>query len=37
MGGREMLMPIFTFAIAGIGDTSTSARNIVPKSNFFIF
>jgi hypothetical protein len=35
-GGREMLMPTFTFAIAGIGNTSTNAKNIVPRSNFFI-
>jgi hypothetical protein len=31
-GGREML----TLAIVGIGNTSTNARSIVPKSNLFI-
>jgi hypothetical protein len=31
-GGREML----TRAIVGIGNTSTNARSIVSKSNFFI-
>jgi hypothetical protein len=31
-GGREML----TLAIVGIGNTSTNAKSIVPKSNFFI-
>jgi hypothetical protein len=35
-GGREMLMPISTPAIVGIGNTDTHAKNIVPKSNFFI-
>jgi hypothetical protein len=35
-GGREMLMPTSTLAIVGIGNTSTNAKSIVPKSNFFI-
>jgi hypothetical protein len=35
-GGREMLMPISTLAIAGIGNTNTNAKSIEPKSNSFI-
>jgi hypothetical protein len=35
-GGREMLMPISTPAIAGIGNTDSDVKNIVPQSNFFI-
>ena len=31
-----MLMPTSTPAIVGIGNTSTNAKSIVPKSNFFI-
>jgi hypothetical protein len=36
-GGREIPILIFTAAIVGIGTTITSAKSIVPKSNFFIF
>jgi hypothetical protein len=35
-GGREILMPTTTFAIVGIGNTSTNANSIGPKSSFFI-
>jgi hypothetical protein len=35
-GGREMLMPISTLAIVGMGAAITNAKNIVPNSNFFI-
>jgi hypothetical protein len=35
-GGREMLMPTSTLAIVGIENTSTNAKSIIPKSNFFI-
>ena len=35
-GGREMLMPTSTLAIVRKGSTSTNAKSIVPKSNFFI-
>ena len=35
-GGREMLMLTSTLAIVGKGSTSTNAKSIVPKSNFFI-
>jgi hypothetical protein len=36
-GGRDMLIPTSTFAIAEIGNKSTNARSIVPRINFFIF
>jgi hypothetical protein len=35
-GGREMLMPTSTPAIDGTGNTSTKAKRIVLKNNFFI-
>jgi hypothetical protein len=35
-GGREMLTPTSTLAIIGTGNTSTNAKNNVPKNNFFI-
>jgi hypothetical protein len=35
-GGREIPILTFTPAIVGIGTTITNAKNIVPKSNFFI-
>jgi hypothetical protein len=34
--GREMPILTSTPAIVGIGNTSTNAKSIVPKSNFFI-
>jgi hypothetical protein len=36
IGGRETPTLTLTLAIAGIGNTSTNAKNNVPKSNFFI-
>jgi hypothetical protein len=36
MGGRETPTFIFTLAIVGTGNTSTNAKNNIPKSNFFI-
>jgi hypothetical protein len=35
-GGKGKLKLILTPAIVGIGTTSTNAKSIVPKSNFFI-
>jgi hypothetical protein len=35
MGGRETPTFTFTLAIAGAGNTSTNAKNNVPKNNFF--
>jgi hypothetical protein len=35
-GGREMLMLTSTLAIAGVGNTNTKAKSIVPKNNLFI-
>jgi hypothetical protein len=37
MGGREIPTFTRTSAIAGAGNTMTSAKNNVPKNNFFIF
>jgi hypothetical protein len=36
-GGKGILMLTFTPAIAGIGNTNTNAKSIVPKSTLFIF
>jgi hypothetical protein len=35
-GGRGIPILIFTPAIVGIGTTTTNAKSIVAKSNFFI-
>jgi hypothetical protein len=36
MGGREMPTFTLTLAIVGTGNTSTNAKSIVIKNNFFI-
>jgi len=35
-GGKEIPIPIFTPAFVRIGVKITNAKNIVPKSSFFI-
>jgi hypothetical protein len=36
MGGGEIPTFTLTLAIVGTGNTSTNAKNNVPKNNFFI-